>query len=94
MDVSVNTSVALLASIVRADVAALAGASFDVVKFIVGGNSVAPGALDTGWTVDDFRSTIQDLYEYGKVFAPVGTATESAIGAIVVVMLKKPNLMG
>jgi hypothetical protein len=93
VDVSLNTFVAILVSIVvGAVVAALAGASFDVVKSTVEGNSAAEGAVDIGRTVYDFGSTIQDLYEYGKILAPVGPAIAGAIGAIVV-LLKKLNLI-
>lgn len=93
LDVSINAFVAILVSIVvGVVVAALAGASFDIVGSTVEGNSAAEGAVDAGKTAYDFGSTIQDLYEYGKILAPVGAAIAGAAGAIVI-LLKKLGLM-
>jgi hypothetical protein len=82
----------IMAIIIGTIISAFVGASFDIVQSSVQDNPAASGAVEAGQTVYDVGSTVQDIYEYGKILLPVGGAIVG-VSVAVVALLKKLNIL-
>jgi hypothetical protein len=86
---SVKAFILILINIpVGAITVALVGASFDVAQTASQENPAVEAAIGGARTAYDVGGTLQDLYEYAKILAPVAGAVIGVGGAIVAVLKK------
>jgi hypothetical protein len=93
--VSIKAFVAILVLIVvGAVIGAVIGASFDVLQATTEGNSVAGGLVEGGRITYDLGSTVQDIYEYARIFAPVIVAVGAVVAAFIILINKFRDQLG